>query len=228
MQRGVAQLRDVVRRNGGRHADGDALRAIGQQIGKCAGQHHRLGLGAVVGRTEIDGVFVDALEQALRHIGEPRLGVTHRRRVIAVDIAEVALPVDQRIARCKVLGEPHQSVVDRLIAVRMERTHHFADDLRGFLRRAGGVEPQPAHAEEDAPMYGFEAVACIGQRAVRDRRQGVDEVALFQRLAQWDVVGAAVRRENRIVVHSGTRYQESGYLGVRIAGVGMNRNQVSG
>jgi hypothetical protein len=41
-------------------------------------------------------------------------------------------------------------------------------------------------------------------------------------------VGAAVGRENRIVVHGGTRYQESGYLGVRVAGVGMDRNQVLG
>ena len=55
-------------------------------------------------------------------------GVAHRGRVIAVDIAEIALPVDQRIALGEILREPHQRVVDRLVAVRMEIADHVADD----------------------------------------------------------------------------------------------------
>ena len=98
MQRRVAELGGIVRRDRGRHADRDALRAVGQQIGKRARQHHRLVLRAVIGRPEIDGVLVDAVEQEARDLGQPRLGVAHGGRVIAVDIAEIALPVDQRIA----------------------------------------------------------------------------------------------------------------------------------
>ena len=49
--------------------------------------------------------------------------------VIAVDVAEIALPVDQRIALGEILGEAHQRVVDRLVAVRMELADHVADDL---------------------------------------------------------------------------------------------------
>jgi hypothetical protein len=37
VQRGVAQLGDVVRRDRGRHADRDALRAVRQQVGNAAG-----------------------------------------------------------------------------------------------------------------------------------------------------------------------------------------------
>ena len=118
MERGVAQLGRIVRRDRGRHADRDALRAVGEQIGKRARQHHRLFLGAVIGRPEIDRVLVDAVEQEARDLGEARLGVAHRRRVIAVDIAEIALAVDQRIALGEILGEPHQRVVDRLVAMR--------------------------------------------------------------------------------------------------------------
>ena len=50
----------------------------------------------------------------------PRFGVAHGGGIIAVDIAEIALPVDQRIALGEILREPHQRVIDRLIAVRMD------------------------------------------------------------------------------------------------------------
>ena len=42
MQRRVAQLGGVVRRDRGRHADRDALRAVGEQVREAAGQHDRL------------------------------------------------------------------------------------------------------------------------------------------------------------------------------------------
>ena len=110
------------------------------------------------------------------------LGVAHGRRVIAVDVAEVALAVDQRVAHGEVLREPHQRVVDRLVAVRVEVAHHLADDLGALLVAAGRIEPQFAHGIEDAPVYRLQAVAHVGQRAVHDRRQRVREVALFQRI----------------------------------------------
>ena len=74
-----------------------------------------------------------------RDLGQARFGVAHGGGVIAVDIAEIALPVDQRIALREILGEAHQRVVDRLIAVRMELADHVADHAGAFLegRRPG-------------------------------------------------------------------------------------------
>ena len=144
MQRGVAQFRDVVRRDRRRHADRDALRAVGEQIRKRRRQHHRLFRHAVVVGAEIDRILVDAVEQKPRDLGQPRFGVAVGGGVIAVDIAEIALAVDQRIARGKILRQPHQRVVDRLVAVRMEIAHHVADDLGRFLERRAGIEPQAA------------------------------------------------------------------------------------
>ena len=135
MQRRVAELGDVVRRDVGRHADGDARRAVGEQVGEGAGQHHRLAVGAVIGRAEVDRVLVDAVEQQPRDLGHARFGVAHGGGVIAVDVAEIALPVDQRIADREILGEAHQRVVDRLVAMRMEIAHHVADDLGRLLER---------------------------------------------------------------------------------------------
>ena len=77
-----------------------------------------------------------------RDLGQPRFGVAHGGGIIAVDIAEIALPVDQRIALGEILREAHQRVVDRLVAMRMELAHHVADDLGGLLERGAGIEPQ--------------------------------------------------------------------------------------
>ena len=188
MQGCVAQLGHIVRRDRGRHADRDALRAVGEQVRKAAGQHDRLfGLAIVIG-AEFDAVLVDALEQQPRDVGHARFGITVGGGIIAVDIAEIALAVDQRIARGEILREAHQRVIDRLVAMRMERAHHVADDLGRFLERRAGVEPQQAHAIEDAPVHRLQAVAGVRQRAVHDGRERISEVALLERVAQTNLM----------------------------------------
>ena len=201
MQRRLAELGRVVRRDRGRHADRNALRAVGQQIGKAAGQHDRLFRLAVVIGAEFDAVLVDAVEQQPRDLGHARFGVAVGGGIIAVDVAEIALPVHQRVARGKILRQPHQRVVDRLVAVRMERAHHVADDFGGFLERRAGIEPQQPHAVEDAAVHRLEAVAGVGQRAVHDGRERIGEIALFQRLAQLNLVNLRRFRRNQSFSH---------------------------
>ena len=138
MQRGVAELAGIVRRNVGGHADGDAGRAVGEQVGEIGGEHDRLLLAPVIVGAEVDRVLLDAVEELRGDLGQPRLGVAVGGGVVAVDIAEVPLPVDQRIADGEVLGEAGERVVDRLIAVRMEVAHRVADDLRAFAELALG------------------------------------------------------------------------------------------
>ena len=184
MQRRVAQLAGIVRRDVGRHADGDAGRAVGEQVGEIAGEHRGLHLAAVVIRAEVDGVLVDAVEELRRDLGEPRLGVAVGGGVIAVDIAEIALAVDQRIADGEVLREAGKRVVDRLIAVGMEVAHGVADDLRAFAKLALRLEPELAHGVEHAPVHGLQPVAHVGQRPVHDGGERVSEVALLQSIAQ--------------------------------------------
>ena len=187
-QRGIAQLRDIVRRNGCRHAHRDALRAVGEQVRERRRQHHRLFRLAVVVRPEVDRVVVDAIEQKPRNLGHARFRITVGGRVIAVDVAEIALPVDQRVARREILRQPHQRVVDRLIAVRMEITHHVTDDLGRLLERGAGLQPQQTHAVEDAAVHRLHTVARVGQRAVHDGGERIGEIALLERLAQGDLL----------------------------------------
>ena len=129
----------------------------------------------------------------LRDLGQPRLGVAHGGGVIAVDVAEIALPVDQRIALREILRQPHQRVVDRLVAVRMELADDVADHARAFLERRAGVEAQLLHRVQQPPVHRLEPVARIRQRAVHDGGERVGEIALLQRLAQRDVLDLADR-----------------------------------
>ena len=133
VERRVAEFGDVVRRDRGRHADRDALRAVGEQV-RNRGRHddRLLGVAGVV-VAPVDRIFLDALHEETGDVGHPRLGVAVGGGVVAVDVAEIALPLDQRVARGEILRQAHQGLVDRLIAMRMERPHHVADDLGAFL-----------------------------------------------------------------------------------------------
>src|SRR5690349_5131024 len=75
---------------------------------------------AVVVRRPVDRLLVDVVAQQLgREAREPHLGVAHRRGVVAVDRAEVALPVDERIAQREVLRHADDRVVHGALAVRV-------------------------------------------------------------------------------------------------------------
>ena len=235
VERGVAELGGVVRRDRGRHADGDAGGAVGEQVGEGAGQDDRLVVLVVVGGAEIDGVLVDPLQQERGDLGQARLGVAVGGGVVAVDRAEIALAVDQLIALREILGEAHHGVVDRLVAVGVELADHLADDGGAFLVGVGGIELEQPHRMQDAPLHRLQPVARVGQRAVHDRRQGIGEVALLQRRLQADVLDAlAVRRGRGMFAHcsplQGASVRDSGDSGQEtlcpspLAGEGVMRD----
>ena len=128
MQRGIGKFKDVVRRNGGRHANGDALRTVSKQVRNPCRQQARLFGFTVIGRPEIDRILIDAVEKTLRHLGHPRFGIAHGGGVIAVDIAKIALPVDKSVAHREFLRQPYHRVIDRRIAMRVEFTHDIANN----------------------------------------------------------------------------------------------------
>ena len=174
---GIDHLAEIVRRDVGRHADGDAAGAVDQQVGEARRQHHRLASRC---RRSSPGsrrcpcrCRRAAPSPALR---QPAFGVAHRRRRIAVDRAEIALPVDQRQAHGEVLRHAHQRVVDRLVAVRVVFAHHVADDARRLHVLLVGRVPLLVHRVEDAPVHRLEAVARVGQRARHDHAHGVIEI----------------------------------------------------
>ncbi len=106
----------------------------------------------------------------------PRFGVTIGRRRIAIDRAEIALAVHQRIAQREILRHAHQRVVNRAVAVRMVFAEHFADHLGALDVLAVVQQSHVVHGVENAPVHRLEAVAHVGQRAPDDHRHRVVEI----------------------------------------------------
>ncbi len=173
---GAHHLAEVVRRNVGRHADGDAAGAVDEEIWIAGRQNLRFKRRVVVIRLIIDGVLVDVLGQRLRRLGQPRLGVPHGRRPVAVHRAKVALALNQRQTHGEALRHADERVVDRLVAVRMIFAHHVTDDARGFAERLVGAVAALVHGVDDASLDRLEAVADIRQRPADDHAHGVIEV----------------------------------------------------
>ena len=139
--RGVDDLAEVVWRDVRGHPDGDPRRAVDQQVRQLGREDRRLLLRPVVVVDEVDRLLVDVGEHLGGDRGQARLRVAHRRGAVAVDRAEVALPVDERVAHREVLGEPDEGVVERDVAVRVVLAHHLADDRRALPEGAGAASP---------------------------------------------------------------------------------------
>src|SRR5579871_5298561 len=85
--------------------------------------------------------------------------------------------------------------------MRMVGAHHLADDFRRLLWRPTRIEIEQPHAVEDTAMHRLQPIACVRQRAVHDGRKRVSEIALFQRIAQRDLVDLGGIRRNQCFAH---------------------------
>ena len=149
---GVDHLAQIVWRDVGGHADGDAARAIDQEIGEARREHRRLTAAAVIVIDEVDGILVEIIEQRVRHAGQTRFGIAHRGWRIGVHATEVALTVDQRQAHRPILGHTRQRIIDRAVAMRVIVTHHVADDLGRFTIGPPGDHPAFLGCKQYAAM----------------------------------------------------------------------------
>ena len=172
----VDHLGEVVRRDVGGHADRDARGAVDEQVRDARGHHQRLVLRAVVVRPEVDGLLVDVDQQLVADPRHADLGVTHGRRVVAVDRAEVALPVDQHVAQREILRHAHDGVVHGGVAVGVVLADDVTDDTRRLLVGPVPVVGQLVHRVEHAAVDGFQPVAHVRQRAPDDHAHRVIEV----------------------------------------------------
>ena len=155
MQTGVDHFVQVVRRDIGGHTYGNARRAVDQQIRNAAWKDERFFFRAVVVGAEIDGFFVDVAQHFVGDFGETDLGVTHRRSVVSVDRAEVALAVDQHMAQREILGHTDDGVVHRTVAMRVVLTDHVTHDTGRFFVRTVPVVVEFVHGEQNATVHRF-------------------------------------------------------------------------
>ena len=172
----VGHLAQVVRRDVGGHADGDARGAVDQQVREPRRQDGRFLVLAVVVVLEVDGVLVDVPDHfhgQRRHLG---LGVPRGGGAVVAGRAEVALAQGQRVPHGPVLDQADQGIVDRRVAVRVvlahDLAHHAGALVEGAVRAVAAVE----HRVEHAAVHRLEAVAHVRQRTAHDDRHGVVQV----------------------------------------------------
>ena len=77
---GAAALPQVVGRDAGGHAHGDALAAVHQQVGEPGGQDEGLLHAVVVVGAQVHRVLVEVGHHLVGQAGQPGLGVAHGRR----------------------------------------------------------------------------------------------------------------------------------------------------
>ena len=177
--RGVDDFAQVVRRNVRGHADGDAARAIHEQVRNFRREHDGLFARLIEVRDEIDRLFFEIGEDFLGDFCEARFGVPHRRGRIAVDGAVVSLPVDQRVAHVEGLRQAHERRINDGFAVRVIIARSVAANFRALAVAAIRGQAQVVHRHQDAPLHRLQAVAHVGNRARHDHAHRVIEVRLL-------------------------------------------------
>ncbi len=182
----VDDLAKIVRGQIRGHADGDSDSAIDEEIRECRGQDSGLGLCLVVIRLEIHRVLVEVLHHHRAEMGHARLGVTHRRGRVALDGAEIPLPIHEHLAHAPRLRHVNQCRINRAVTVRMVVTHRFTDDFRALEMFAVGLEPELAHGVENAALGGLESVAHIRQGAGHNHRHRIIQKGLFDLVGDID------------------------------------------
>ena len=185
----VAHLAQVVRRDVGGHAHGDAVGAVDDQVGELARQHQRFLVFAIVVLNEVDGVGRQVGQHLGGHGRQAGLGVTHGCGRQTGDRAEVSLTQDQPAAHVPVLGHADQGRIDGHVAVRMVPLHGLADDAGAFAGRAGRSQAQVVHGHQDAPLRGLQAIAHIRQGPADDDAHRVGEITILQLIGDIERFG---------------------------------------
>src|SRR6267154_4990639 len=183
----VHNFAQIVRRNVGGHADGDAAGAIDEEIRDARWKNKGLFACLIEIGNEVDGFFFEVGENVFADFCEARFGVPHGRRWIAVDRAEISLAVDERIAHVEILREADERGINNRFTVRMIVAGSVAADFRALAVAAVGGQAEVVHGHQDAPLDRLQAVAHVGKSASDDHAHRIIEVRLAH--LRFDIYG---------------------------------------
>ena len=160
-QTGLNHFAQVVRRNIGRHTDGDTGRTVDQQVRDLGRHHSRDHLGAVIVRHPVHSFFVQVGQQFVGDLVHADFGITHCRRGVTVDGTEVPLTIHQRVAHGEILRHPHDSVIHGAVTVGVIFTDHVTDHTGRLLIGLVPVVAQFVHREQDTTVHRLQTISHV-------------------------------------------------------------------
>ena len=172
----VAELPEIMRRDVGRHADGDTGRAVQKEIRKFSGKYGRLFKRFVEVWRHVDRILLQIAEKFFGNLLHSHLGITHRGRAVAVDGAEVAVAVDERNSERERLGHADDRSVNRAVAVGVVLADYVADDTGRLQMLRVPRVAEFVHRVETAAVNGLKTISDVGQSAPDDDAHGVIDV----------------------------------------------------
>ncbi len=178
----VRDLTQIVGRNVGRHPHCDAADTVHQKVGQPRRQHEWFLERAIKVVAHIDSIFVQVGEHLVTHSAQPRLGISHGSRTVAIYRPKVALTVHERIAHREILRHTHHGFIYGRVAVRMVLAEYLSHDTGALARGPVVMQPHVIHRIQNATLHGLEAIAHIGQGARRNHTHGIAEVGRAHRL----------------------------------------------
>src|SRR5215813_4634791 len=126
---GVDHFAQVMRRNIGRHTDGDTGATVNEKIWESGRENGGLGPGLIVVRDKVDGLLVHVGHEGRAEMSHAGLGITHSRGRIAFDRTEVTLAVDEGLAHRPWLSHVDEGWINHRFTVRMIVTRSVTTNL---------------------------------------------------------------------------------------------------
>ena len=155
LDKAVADFAQIVRRNAGCHADGDAVCAVDQQVGELGRQYRRFHSATVVRGHEVDRAEVDVFQHQLGEAGHARFCVSHSGRRKPGDRAEVPLFVYQNVAHHPFLSHTNQRWVNDGFAVGVIVARRIARDFSAFDSAGAGGQIEVVHRNQNTALRGL-------------------------------------------------------------------------
>ena len=118
-----------MRRDAGRHPDGNAFWPVDKQVGDFHRQYGRLLFVFIKIRDKIHHVFIQIRQKRfLCYFFQPRFRITHCRCAVPFDIPEISMAIHQRHAFFKFLCHHHQCIIYGTVSMGMVFSHSVAHD----------------------------------------------------------------------------------------------------
>ena len=108
----IDRVAEVVRRNIGRHSNGNTVGSVYQEVRITARQNNRLFLLAIEVRDKVYRIFINITQHLQGEMTHSRLCVTLRGGAISVNRSEVSVSVYERIAHGKILRHADHCVIN--------------------------------------------------------------------------------------------------------------------